>query len=220
MNIYFIPGIGADKKIFKHVRVPAGCKPVYLEWITPLVDESLRDYAYRLAENIDITKPFIVVGLSFGGMLGAEIIERYRNGKLVLISSVLSAEKLPSYYKVAGRLRMHRLIPVSLLKSASLMKRLFTAETPEQKAYLKKTIREIDNSFIKWALNAVVTWNGKISDVPYVHIHGSNDFILPVRFCNPTHVIKGAGHLMILTKTNEINKILEEYIRSSYPRHT
>jgi pimeloyl-ACP methyl ester carboxylesterase len=133
---------------------------------------------------------------------------------------VLSAEKLPSYYKVAGRLKMHRLIPVSLLKSASLMKRLFTAETPEQKAYLKKTIREIDNSFIKWALNAVVTWNGKISDVPYVHIHGSKDFILPVRFCNPTHVIKGAGHLMILTKTNEINKILEEYIRSSYPHHT
>ena len=114
---------------------------------------------------------------------------------------------------------MHKLVPISLMKSAALMKRLFTAETAEQKAYLKMAIREVDTSFIRWALDAIVKWKGTAVFADYIHIHGSKDAILPVRFCKPTHIIKGGGHLMILTKNNEISDIIKEYV-NNYPHRS
>jgi pimeloyl-ACP methyl ester carboxylesterase len=219
MNIYFIPGLGADKKIFKGIKVSEGCKAFYIEWIKPLKNETLESYSYRLAEQINTTQPFIIVGLSFGGMLAAEIIKRFPAGRMIILSSVASSGHLPFYYRIAGKMRMHKLIPVSLMKSAALMKRLFTAETAEQKAYLKMAIREVDTSFIRWALDAIIKWKGSAVDSSYLHIHGSKDAILPIRFTRPTHIVKGGGHLMILTRNNEISEIINDYV-NSYPHHT
>lgn len=210
MNIYFIPGLGADKKVFRNIRVPDGYKAYYLDWIPHGKHEKLENYSYRLAEHIDTSQPFVVVGLSFGGMLAAEIVNKYSSGKMILISSVPAPKYLPFYFRFAGKIGLDRLLPISLLKWAALMKRLFTAETPEQKAYLKKMIREVDASFIKWGLHAIVNWKGGINGQQYIHIHGSGDELLPARFCKPTHIIKGGGHLMVLTRSEEINRILKE----------
>jgi pimeloyl-ACP methyl ester carboxylesterase len=212
MNVYFIPGLGADKKIFRNLKVPEELQTVYLDWISPLKNESLEDYAYRLAENIDTSKPFIIIGLSFGGMLAAEIVKKYPTGKMIIISSAPSSKMLPNYFRFAGKVGLHKLMPVSLLKSAALMKRLFTAETREQKAYLKRMIREVDASFIKWGIDAIVHWKGGIDSQQFVHIHGSGDELLPIRYCKPTHIIRGGGHLMVLTRSDEINKILSEHL--------
>jgi pimeloyl-ACP methyl ester carboxylesterase len=215
MNVYFIPGLGADKRIFRNIRLPAGCEPHYLDWIPHRKKESLRDYSLRIAENIDVSKPFTIVGLSFGGMLAAEIVSTFSTGKMVIISSVPRAIELPVYYRFAGKIGLHRLLPVSLFKSASLMKRLFTAETPEQKAYLKMMIRQVDTSFIRWAIDAIVKWKGGVNNTEYIHIHGSRDEVLPSTFCKPTHLIRGGGHLMILTRAGEINDILKSYLSAS-----
>ena len=59
--------MGADSRVFEHIQLPAGFQKICLEWITPDKDESLRSYALRLAEGIDLGKPFILVGLSMGG---------------------------------------------------------------------------------------------------------------------------------------------------------
>jgi len=219
MNIYFIPGLGADKRIFRNIRIPEGCHAFYLDWISPLKNESLQNYSYRLAEKIDTTSPFIVVGLSFGGMLAAEIVNKFPKGKMIILSSIASSQSLPFYYRIAGKIHMHKLLPISVLKSASLMKRLFTAETAEQKAYLKMVIREVDSSFVRWGLNAIVQWRGGAVNDSYIHIHGSKDAVLPIRFCRPTHIIKGGGHLMVLTREKEISEIINQFI-NNYPHHT
>src|SRR5688572_23858828 len=129
MNIYFIPGLGADKRIFRNIKVPEGCHAFYLDWIKPLKNESLQSYSYRLAEKIETTKPFVIVGLSFGGMLAAEIVNKYPLGRMIILSSIACSKDLPFYYRAAGNIYLHKLVPISLLKSASLMKRIFTAET-------------------------------------------------------------------------------------------
>ena len=152
-------------------------------------------------------------------MLATEIVNRNPHARMIILSSVAASQQLPFYYRIAGKIRMHKLIPVSLIKSASLMKRLFTAETAEQKAYLKMAIREVDSGFIRWALDAIVKWKGSAANSHYVHIHGSRDAVLPVRFTRPTHILKGGGHLMILTRNIEISEIIKEYV-SIYPDRT
>ena len=69
MNVYFISGLAADRSVFKYIRLPEGYDAIYLEWIAPLPGETLPQYAERLAQQMDATKPFGVIGLSFGGML-------------------------------------------------------------------------------------------------------------------------------------------------------
>ena len=215
MKVYFIAGLGADCRVFHHIRLPEGFAAVYLNWIPPLKDESLHDYALRLASTIDTSEPFVVTGLSMGGMVAIEIAKEYRPVTTILISSVPCSNHLPGYYKTAGRLNLHRMVPVSMLKSASFIKRFFTAEKDEDKKLLRQMIQDADPAFISWALGAIVNWHCEYFDGPYVHIHGNRDFILPIRYTKPTHVISTAGHAMILTRSEEINNIVEETLLTS-----
>lgn len=212
MNVYFISGVGADRRIFRNIRLPDTCSEQHLDWIPPEPGESLESYAKRLATAIDTSKPFILVGLSFGGMLANEIAKVMRPELIVLISSVPSSTKLPPYYKAAGKLGMQKWIPVSLLKSMSLLKRLFTAETKEEKQFLRQAIRSADPSFIRWSLDAIVNWECTSPPERYIHIHGTGDLVLPLRYSGSTHSIRRAGHLMVLTEARKINEILAKEI--------
>lgn len=210
MKVYFISGLGADSRVFRHLQLPPGFEAVYLDWIKPLQNEPLRDYAMRLAEKIDTSRPFAIVGLSMGGMMAVEISKLYHPVITVLLSSVPGSAHLPFYYRAAARLRLHKIVPVSMLKSASIVKRFFTAEKDEDKKLLQQLIRDTDPAFIRWALNAIVHWNCKDFPGKYIHIHGTGDWLLPIRYTKPTHVIQKAGHLMVLTKATEINRILKD----------
>lgn len=209
MNVYFISGLAADERVFKYILVPEGYKAVHISWIKPIPSESLAEYALRLSENIDHHQPFILVGLSLGGMIASEIAKIYTPEKIILISSVPEPAHMPAFYRIAGKIRLHKIVPVSAFKSASLLKQFFTPESEADKIYLRQAIREGDPDFIRWAIHAIVTWKGN-SSVDCTHIHGSDDHLLPVRYTRPTHLIKGGGHMMVLNRADEINKILQE----------
>jgi pimeloyl-ACP methyl ester carboxylesterase len=209
MKVYFISGLAADRMVFKNIVLPAGCEIVHLDWIEPLMNESLHDYALRLAQKIDTRNPFAIIGLSMGGMLAAEIAAVMHPAVVILISSVPSSKDLPGYFKWAGKLGLHKLVPVKMVKSAAIVKRFFTTETSEDKLIIRKCIEASDPAFIRWAMDAILKWKGKTLTVPYIHIHGTRDEVLPIKYTKPTHVIAKAGHLLVMNRAGEINKILQ-----------
>lgn len=210
MKVYFISGLAADSRVFKHIQLPSHCEPVFIEWMGPLKNESLADYAKRMASVIDTNQDFSLVGLSMGGMIVTEIARQFKPSKTVLISSVASPAQMPVYFKWIYKIRAHKLVPVSIVKSAAIMKRFFTAETPDDKSTLKEIIRDSDPRFIKWAMDAILSWKTDSTPEHYFHIHGTRDEVLPFRYVKPTHVIEKGGHLMVMTRAKEINRILEE----------
>lgn len=214
MKVYFISGLAADKRVFKNILVPPHCEMVHLDWIPPVNKETLTAYSLRLAKKIDTEEPFSLVGLSMGGMIAAEIARHYRPVRIILISSVPSSEQLPVYFKWLGKINAHRVIPVSVMKSAAITKRLFTAESKEDKLILKQVIRESNSHFIRWSVNAILKWKTNTIELPssYIHIHGTRDEVLPIRFVQPTHTIPKGGHLMVMNRASEINEILNEVL--------
>lgn len=212
MKVYFISGLGADRRVFKNIQLPSPYQPVYLDWIPPLKNETLAQYALRLAQKIDTSEKFSLIGLSLGGMMAVEIASHLQPAHTILISSISSSGHLPKYYRLLGKLQLHKFLPVSIVKQTSLIKRFFSAKTTEDKKMLESMIRNMDVPFMRWALGAVLNWQFTTPPQNTFHIHGSYDEILPLRFTRPTHIIRKAGHLMILNRAAEINKILAEIL--------
>ena len=208
MNVYFISGLAADRAVFKYIQLPSFCRPFYLDWLEPSKNESLPQYALRLSRSINTEEPFVLIGLSFGGMLAVEIAKILKPVCTILISSVPTAEQLPSYFKLAAVLRLHKIVPIGFIQNAAVLKRFFTTETAEDKKILKAMIRKSQPQFVRWAMHAVLTWRNTQIPQNLIHIHGTRDEVLPFRFVKATHAISGGGHLLVLNRAKEVNTIL------------
>ena len=215
MRVYFISGMGADRRIYKNICLPAGFEPVFVDWITPVPKESLADYAVRLSEQIDRSEPFILLGTSLGGIMAMEIAKRWPPVSTILISSVPISAHLPRYYAFARSVGLVSLLPPSFFKATATIKRRFTRESAEDKELIRQIIRESDGPFIKWAMNAVLEWdNGEIPQ-PLWHIHGTRDEVFPVWLTRPTHRIRHAGHMLVMSHAQEVNAILRKILLHS-----
>jgi len=222
MKVYFIAGLAADKRVFKYIQLPTGCEAVFLDWIIPEKGDTLPSYALRLASTINKEEPFALVGLSFGGMLATEIAKVYKPAVTILISSVPVSKELPAYFRMAGKIGLHKIVPVSLLKSTAATKRLFTREKQADKLMLLDLINESDSGLIRWSVDAILNWQNDVVPQPLWHIHGKSDEILPVRFTNPTLTIPKQGHVMVVTAPGPVNeflaKALSQLTTSTHPQ--
>lgn len=209
-TIYLISGLGADRRAFRKLIFPPDFKLIHLDWISPHPNESLVDYAARLALSIDTSVPFYLVGLSFGGMLATEIAKQLNPVHTFLISSTTSFKGLPCYYRAAGKLRLQKLVPVNLLKKGNgIGLKLLGAKTQEEITLLKQLVTASDPYFMKWALTCILEWRNTERPVNLTHIHGTADNILPFRFTTkPDIIINGGGHFMVYANATDVMKII------------
>lgn len=208
-HIYCISGFGADERVF--AKLNFGENDVhFIPWKIPEKHETIFSYAKRMSEDIVYPNP-ILVGLSFGGMMSIEIAKIIPVEKVILISSVSTFHELPLYMKIAGKLRLNRLIP---MKPYSILEPLenynLGAETKEEKKLLKEYRKNLNLQYSNWAMDQVVNWKNNKIPAKIVHIHGTKDHIFPIRYIqNPDYIIKGGGHLISMNNSEEMNEILK-----------
>lgn len=213
MKIYFISGLGADRRAFRRITLPENCEPVFLDWIEPLKKEPMRSYAQRLAEKINTNEPFALVGLSLGGMLASEMMGFLRPEKTIIICSIACKKELPWYLRWGGTLRVHKLIPARTANRPNrLLYWIFSLKEKEDRKLLDEIVIDADIKFIRWALDAITRWKKK--DVPehLIRISGGKDRLLPVNRYKPQYFIPGGGHLLVLTHAKDVSKIIAEEI--------
>jgi pimeloyl-ACP methyl ester carboxylesterase len=143
-------------------------------------------------------------------MLATEIAKQYKPAVTVLISSVPVSTQLPGYFKVAGKMGLHKIVPISLLKSSAATKRFFTREIMADKKLLWQIINESDINLIRWSMHAILSWQNETIPQPVWHIHGTRDEVLPVKYTHPTHIIPKEGHMLVMTCPKKVNEILAE----------
>lgn len=210
MKTYFISGIAADGRLFRRIRLPAGFEAVYLNWIKPFHDESLENYSVRLAEKINVHEPFVLVGTSLGGIVATEIALKYKPLAVIIIGSVPVVSQMPGYFRIAEKLKLYKIIPGSLYNISAKVKHYFTREDPEDKKIIIQMISETDPAFIKWGIQAVLQWRNTEIPQSLYHIHGTRDEMFPYTYTSPTHTILKGDHVIVITRADEVNKILAE----------
>lgn len=209
INCYCISGLGADERVFKFLKFDDKIVVKYLPWLDPTDGETIETYSVRMGEKIDVSQPFFLLGLSMGGMIAVEISKRVKPLKLILISSITCAAEIPKLYKFSNKYRLDRLLTPKILKNLSILKKWFASYETSHRDLLINVIRDADDKFVRWAVPAVAKWENKEAPINYIHIHGSNDNVLPYSCTKPTHKISGGRHFMIVEKASEISKIIE-----------
>jgi pimeloyl-ACP methyl ester carboxylesterase len=211
LNIYLISGLGADRTVFRNLRFSEAAKIHYLDWIPPKPNESLRGYALRLAEAIDTSAPFNLIGLSFGGMLATEIANTLQSQKTILISSIPTKRELPWHFHLFGRLGINKIIPaVKPKRVPRFISSVFGVESKADALFFQQLLNNTDLRFTKWAMNSILKWDRIESPAGLIRIHGDKDKVLPMVHGKVDYIIKGAGHFMVFNRADEISKILAE----------
>lgn len=214
MKLYFLSGMGADKRVFQFLDL-SFCEPVFIDWIKPNEKESLESYALRIREKIPEENPSIA-GLSFGGMLTAEIAKRNSNIKAVIISSCKTFLELPAYFKAVKNFRAYRALPHSFIRALTIRSGwLFGAKGREQLQIFKSIIQESNLDFDYWALDAIAGWKNATVPANVKHIHGTADLILPYRYVHPDYTVKNGAHLMVMNNHAEISSILKKIYKDA-----
>jgi len=210
-KVYFISGLGADKRAFSflHLRF---CEPIFVDWISPFHNETMESYAKRLRATIEETSP-IVVGLSFGGMLVSEMALQDPHLKGILISSNKTATEFPFWLRLGKYLPVYQWIPDSMYSISNISLFWFLgAKGKEQKKVSKQIIKDTDVKFTKWAIYAIMHWKNTIVPTNVVHIHGTADKLLPIMFVKPEYIIQNGEHLMIMDEALAVSSLLKKLI--------
>ncbi len=210
-RIYLFSGLGADQRVFQDLDIP-GFKLIHVNWLKPQPKESMKQYASRIA--LQITVPAAAfIGLSFGGMMAIEVGKIVRPAKLIIISSARDKKEVPWYYRIAGKLGLHNLLPVTVLKQSNFVTNwFFGARSVREQKLLAAILKDTDPAFLKWAMGEIISWKNEEVLPGVSHIHGSADKILPLRFVKADIVIKSGGHFMILNKAVEINPHIQKLL--------
>lgn len=206
-KIYCLSGLGIDERAFANLYIP-GYELVFIPWIEPLKNESLPSYAQRMFESVQIEDDYLLLGVSFGGMIAQEFEKIKKPRKLFLISSMSDAKSLPWYLRILVKLNLHQLIPSKSLTQPNFFAyRLFGLKTSSQKKALKEFLQHTTASYLKWAIGAIFSWKNN-STTSGIIIHGSNDHLLKC----PAKVdlnIENGGHFIVLINGMAISKFIE-----------
>lgn len=213
-KIYIFSGLGADERVFKKLDF-SGLDVTFVDWILPLDQETIEQYATRLLDQIPSKNP-ILIGLSFGGIMAVEVAKHICTKKIILIASAKTKGEIPIYFRIAGRLNLHKLLPTAVLKSSNFITNwFFETSSIDDKKLLKQILMDTNSVFLKWAIGKIANW--KNADLPnnIFHIHGDSDRILPVAFVKADVVVQDGGHFMTLNKAEELTRILRKKLLKS-----
>lgn len=209
-KVYFISGLGADRRAFSLLDL-SFCEAVFIDWIKPLPDENLKNYALRLRQQIPDEHPTII-GISFGGMLATEMARADDKINAIIIASNKSSDEFPFYLRIGKYLPLYKWLPSSLIKISYRFKWIFGVQDKKHTQLLAAILADVDPAFLKWAIGAILNWKGKVIPRNVKHIHGTADKLLPSRYVRADFMIEGGTHLISINRPKEVSTLLKQLL--------
>ncbi len=208
MNIYAISGLGANSMLFDRIRAVLPMQP--LEWLTPENGETLQNYAKRMAKSIHTEEAFCLLGVSFGGLVVAEMNKFVKPEKNFLISTVHQYSDLRMIYRFLGKTHFDSILPESFYKIPFSFLKSFLGANDVDTA--RKIHQQMNSKHTKWAVGQLIRWNGKITEENVIKINGTNDLLMPIKQDAITVKVESGTHFMIVDQAETIAAIIREYL--------
>lgn len=216
-TIYFMPGMAANCQIFENIKLNTNSYELhYIEWLEPLKNESLQEYALRICSGIKHPNP-VLIGVSFGGIIVQEIAKQIPVEKVIIISSVKDPSEFPQRIHWAKKWKLYYLFPassVSLLES--LTEKTVSSKKIQQRIKMyKKYLTMRSKNYLDWAFKNVILWENKNPVKNVFHLHGGKDHIFPAKRIQNAEILENGTHVMVLINAKWINKKLNEILEKN-----
>lgn len=214
-NVYFIPGLAASSAIFEYIELDKERFNVHLlEWLIPLDNETLQQYALRFSKQITQPNP-VLIGVSFGGILVQEISKIIPTQKVIIISSVQSYRQYPQRIKFLRKSKLYKLIPSKILENIDdYIPNKGIKTLIERKELYRKYLSVRDKKYLKWAIDQLINWKQDKPLENIVHIHGDKDLVFPIKNIDNYILLEGGTHAMIISKHRWFNANLPNIINN------
>lgn len=211
MKIYQISGLGANQNAFKNLKISPDFELIDLPWLQPEMNETLPHYAERMAAKINPNEEYMLMGLSFGGIIAKEINQFLHPKFNFLISTVKSRDELPFFMRFSSTTHLHKLIPSSFLTSDGLLsyavfRKLYSAKMPD----MHDIFVYRDPYYLKWSMDRIVNWQNDGIWENFLHIHGEKDIVFPASNIKQSVLIKEGTHVMIMNKAKKISELIDQ----------
>jgi len=214
MIVYAFPGLGTDHRMFD-LQTDMDCDLRIPEWIPPKKNETMHQYAGRLAQTIDTSQSFSIMGVSLGGMMCMELAKYIQPEKIILISSCKTRSELPPHIQLGKYVGGAGLASIPFIRRAIKAYNRRTGDLPpEMKAVFDEMVTTVDGEFLKWAATAVTRWQNETIHDNIMHIHGTRDKVLPYKHVKANITVMGGSHYMVGTRSEEVNALIERTLFS------
>lgn len=208
-TIYCISGLGADEGVFQYLDL-SFVNPVFIQWIKPEKDETMKHYALRLKQHYIHEEDPVILGLSLGGMMATEIAKMFPNARVIIISSAKTKKEIPFYFKTFRYLPLYKTLPDWYMRQHSALRVFFLGTKNERSLnYIKHAAKHADGYFYRWAIGAILNWENETVPMNVIHVHGTNDNLLPYRYVQSDITVNNGGHLMIIDEAVEVSALIK-----------
>ncbi len=212
-NVYFISGMCYNCKVFDKLTLPKGYRKRYIEWRNPKINEPLSEYARTMAAAIDTSKPFILIGYSFGAVIMQEMNRFLKPEKCIIISSFKDKSEIPTLFKAVKRANLVDFMPERLYNSTDFITNAFNHLVYHaSNSALAEFMTFIDPVYIKWAIKQITDWVPDNKCEHLYHIHGTDDQIFPFDQLKNIFPVEGGDHLMVFKKAEVVSSILSSIL--------
>ena len=211
-TVYLLPGHGADERIFSRLNLKEYPTKV-LSYPIPRKTETFTEYAKRIASQIDTSRAFALVGMSFGGMIAVELTKHIDPAQVILISSAKCSQELPPLYKSFRGFPIHKVLGGGFFKWWGIRLQPMMEPIPkEDQSFFQSMLKAKDPKYVKRTIAYIITWEERACDKNIVHIHGAQDKTLPYKNVSPTITLSDAGHMMVYTHAQEVSKLIIHHL--------
>jgi len=209
--IYLLPGQGADCRLFKYIEFPYDT--VNLKFPVPEKKTTLREYAHGFIPRIDTGRPFILIGVSMGGMICSELTDTLEPDLTIVISSAKYRAELPGRYKFQKTIPLNKIIPKGMTKwGAKVLAPIVEPARKQDKETFRSMIEAKDPAYLKRTVDMVINWDKENYDDRIIHIHGDRDHTLPHRKVRYDYLVENGTHMMVYIRGDEVSKLINEIL--------
>lgn len=214
MKVYAVSGLGADERVFKNLSIPKGFELVHLPWLIPEKNEALHHYIQRMLAPINQNEMFVLMGLSFGGIIVQEMNQYLKPEHNLLISTIKNRSELPPLLKIGANTKLYKAIPMQFFTNDSLLsytffRKLYDSRMPKLTDFF--TVK--DPLYLQWSIHQILNWKPTYTTNNFSHIHGANDFVFPIKNIKHAEIVPKGTHLMVLQNPKPINSWLEKKLK-------
>lgn len=211
MKVYCLTGLGADSSVFELLEIshPKVC----IEWETSYKWESMTEYAKRLCDQVDNSEPFVLLGVSFGGMLAVEMNKFIQPEKTILVTSLARRSEFPLWVRWIAKTNVNRILPAFVFSSHPKSLILFFGIKSERgKKLVTRIAKKSDRVLTQLSIDKVLNWKNEWLPDNLIRINAKNDRLLPAPKNTNSLTIDEAGHFAIVENADEISRHVEELL--------